>query len=444
MRVEPKKQNNPEDTFAEERDTGHAPLHLGEKYNDEEPFIPGMSDPDMGGGIKPKRNYGKLVLFLVLVLVIGGVFIFYFGYDIYKDLGGNKNASQKQTPDNNIKVSDSDYMKLLEQIRERDNKLQILEEEREKLHVDVDTKIKDAVASLESRLESQKQVDEEARKQLQEITESQRMLQESLTSIQSHLREQQEESEYPEEPRQGSSGQPLIFNQISQVAERQQEIETQLAQQASIPPAYRVEKGIRSGVSLNGVLRTALISSPVLEKFMAVIETTAPFEVKPGMWLPAGTLFMGHPKADLDGTRRMYVNVTEMRCGDVVIPVDGIVLQNGNPGLVSKYVDPLNSAMWSTLLPNIMAAAAEAAQDMVTTTDRWGYTRDEPEFNSRNVALQGVGNSLRLQSQIMYEVQARKKPVILVRRNIPVEIQILKVIPLDILVEAGVLEGGQE
>jgi hypothetical protein len=100
--------------------------------------------------------------------------------------------------------------------------------------------------------------------------------------------------------------------------------------------------------------------------------------------------------------------------------------------------------MWSTLLPNIMAAAAEAAQDMITTTDRWGYTRDEPEFNSRNVALQGVGNSLRLQSQIMYEVQARKKPVILVRRNIPVEIQILKVIPLDILVEAGVLEGGQE
>lgn len=187
MRVEPKKQRNPEDTFAEERDIGHAPLNWEDKNTEGESFIPGLSDPDSGGGIKPKRNYGKFVLFLVLVLIVGGGAIFYFGYDIYKDLGGGQRKSQKQGQDSNIKVSDSDYMKLLEQIRERDNKLQILEEEREKLHVDVDTKIKDAVASLENRLESQKQVDEEARKHLEEITKSQHMLQEALASIQSHL-----------------------------------------------------------------------------------------------------------------------------------------------------------------------------------------------------------------------------------------------------------------
>jgi len=64
----------------------------------------------------------------------------------------------------------------------------------------------------------------------------------------------------------------------------------------------------------------------------------------------------------------------------------------------------------------------------------------EPEFNPRNIALQGIGDSMRLQSQVMLEVNARKKPVIIVSKGLKVQIQILETIPLDLLFETGMIE----
>ncbi len=87
-------------------------------------------------------------------------------------------------------------------------------------------------------------------------------------------------------------------------------------------------------------------------------------------------------------------------------------------------------------------AAADSAQDMIETKNSiTGSTEQRPEFSTRNVLLQGVGNSMRLQSQVMYEVNARKKPVIIVKRGIPVEIQVLDTIPLEVLLDAGIISG---
>ena len=65
--------------------------------------------------------------------------------------------------------------------------------------------------------------------------------------------------------------------------------------------------------------------------------------------------------------------------------------------------------------------------------------RERPEFSTENVALQGVADALRMQSRILLEMQSRKKPVIIVNRNIPVQIQISERIPLEILIESGVV-----
>jgi len=48
-------------------------------------------------------------------------------------------------------------------------------------------------------------------------------------------------------------------------------------------------------------------------------------------------------------------------------------------------------------------------------------------------------DALRMQSRILLEMQSRKKPVIIVNRNIPVQIQISERIPLEILIESGVV-----
>ena len=59
------------------------------------------------------------------------------------------------------------------------------------------------------------------------------------------------------------------------------------------------------------------------------------------------------------------------------------------------------------------------------------------EFSERNVALQGC-DSLRMQARILRKY-SEKSPVIIVERDIPVQIQVTERIPLDILLEAGVV-----
>jgi len=101
-----------------------------------------------------------------------------------------------------------------------------------------------------------------------------------------------------------------------------------------------------------------------------------------------------------------------MQYKDVEMPVSGIVLdERGNPGLVSKYVDPLNQAMWGTLIPNMLAAAADAAQDMVTYYDEtYDEERERPEFSTKNVALQGTADALRFRPRYSRKYRRERSP----------------------------------
>jgi|LSQX01.3.fsa_nt_gb hypothetical protein len=429
-----------DDTFAEEKESGHGALDFSQIEKDKE-FVAGMSDPDAGVGRAPRGDLSRTLLIgIPLIVVLFGVLV-YFGWDLVSEFTGGGTAIEK-TAKNRVGITDEEYMELLARIRERDEKLQTLERERDQIFVDVERRIQNALKDA-GVLEDTKQRLEESTRRLAEMSDNQALLADSINQLREELSKRPAEEQkplYPESPRQGSSGQSILYNTLAQRNERIATIERELEERAAVPPPFSISRGVHPGTYLKGILNTALISSPALENFKAVVELTEPFEVLPGSFIPKGTLFLGKAKSDLAETRRMYMEITEMRVGNITVPIKGMVLQNGNPGMVSKYVDPLNSAAWSMLLPNLLAAAADAAQDMIETKNSiTGSTEERPEFSTRNVLLQGAGDSMRLQSQIMYEVQARKKPVIIVRRGIPVEIQITDTIPLEVLLDSGII-----
>ena len=112
--------------------------------------------------------------------------------------------------------------------------------------------------------------------------------------------------------------------------------------------------------------------------------------------------------------------------------------------MVTKYMDPLESSLWSIGLINMTAAVAQSLQDMSTYVNPiTGMQYDQAKPTLKNAAYAGAANALQMQSQMMMEIQARKKPVISVARDIPVYVQITDKLPLDILVEAGVVKKEQ-
>lgn len=427
-------------SFAEEKESGHGALDFSPDEMGRD-FVSGLSDPDTapgegGSGDKVK----KVLMFGVPLLLVSIGLVVYLGWDLVKEFGGGSrtvNETAKQT----LGVTDAEYTKIMAQLQDRDRRLSLLEEERVKRESELDAKIREAVAAV-AMSEAEKKRMEETAGLLRDVTASQSAMLDSIRLLEERLRAKLEEApEYPAQPPKGSTATSSLYSALPQWNERIAQTEAAMAERASAAPPYRVERGVKTGGFASGVLRTSLISSTHVADLKAVVETTSPIEVSDGAFIPVGAVFIGTAKSDIENTRRMHLDLTEMRVGDVVIPVKAIALQNGNPGLVSKYIDPLNSAAWSMLLPNLIAGAASAAQDMTEKTNRYGETYQEPEFSGKNVALGGVAKTMQLQSQIMYEVQARKKPVIIVHRNIPVEIQFVSPIPFELLLEAGALDG---
>ena len=379
--------------------------------NEYAPIEPGMTEPE-----KPKGGgKNKKVVFLFFgagaIVILGAILYGAWSFGLI----GRKPAP---TPPE-VSTSEAQLKQLLEERRELESRIKTLEEER--------SNMQNMAEMLSERIEP-------LQRQIREI--------ESLRSEIARLREEMayvpevEEEVEPPEPIQGSSSKTALFSSV-------QEYQARLAEEAKVEipePKFTKAKGVQTGQMIPGKLLTTLISSTVMQDFYAVIETTEGFPMSNGITLPAGVRFLGKVIPDFE-SRRIIVRVERMQYKDVEMPVSGIVLdERGNPGLVSKYIDPLNQAMWGSLLPNMLAAAADAAQDMVSYyDDDYDIERERPEFSERNVALQGAADALRLQAQILTEMQMRKKPVIIVNKDIPVMIQVTDRIPLEILLEAGVV-----
>ena len=380
--------------------------------NEYAPIEPGMTEPE-----KPKGGgKNKKVVFLFFgagaIVILGAILYGAWSFGLI----GRKPAP----PPPEVSTSEAQLKQLLEERRELESRIKTLEEER--------SNMQNMAEMLSERIEP-------LQRQIREI--------ESLRNEIARLREEmmyvptvEEEEIEPPEPMQGSSSRTALFSSV-------QEYQARLAEEAKVEipePKFTKAKGVQTGQMIPGKLLTTLISSTVMQDFYAVIETTESYPISVGITLPAGVRFLGKVIPDFE-SRRIIVRVERMQYKDVEMPVSGIVLdERGNPGLVSKYIDPLNQAMWGSLLPNMLAAAADAAQDMTDYyDDDYDIERERPEFSERNVALQGAADALRLQAQILTEMQMRKKPVIIVNKDIPVMIQVTGRIPLETLLEAGVV-----
>lgn len=372
--------------------------------------VSGMTEPQ-----KPKghKNFRVVLLLLAVgfAVVIGAVLYGMRSFGVF--------SRPKEQPQQ-VQTSEAQLKQLLEERRELESRIKTLEEERSNLNV---------AEMLDEKMGP-------LQKQLEEVQALQSEIQNLKDEIADMSQLQEEVEEEPIEPAEGSSGKTTLFSAV-------QEYTARLAEESKVDipaPKYTKGKGVQTGRMIPGRLLTTLISSAALQDFYAVVETTESFSVASGAELPAGVRFLGKVLPDFE-SRRIIVKIEKMQYGDVEMPVSGIVLdERGNPGLVSKYVDPLNQAMWGSLLPNMLAAAADAAQDMVSYYDEdYDEERERPEFSEKNVALQGAADSLRLQAQILTEMQSRKKPVIIVNKDIPVLVQITERIPLEILLESGVI-----
>lgn len=380
--------------------------------NEYAPIEPGMTEPE-----KPKGGgKNKKVVFLFFgagaIVILGAILYGAWSFGLI----GRKPAP----PPPEVSTSEAQLKQLLEERRELESRIKTLEEERDSMQ--------NMAAMLSERIEP-------LQRQIREI--------ESLRNEIARLREEmmyvptvEEEELEPPEPMQGSSSKTALFSSV-------QEYQAKLTEEAKVEipePKFTKAKGVQTGQMIPGKLLTTLISSTVMQDFYAVIETTESYPISVGITLPAGVRFLGKVIPDFE-SRRIIVRVERMQYKDVEMPVSGIVLdERGNPGLVSKYIDPLNQAVWGSLLPNMLAAAADAAQDMSQYYSvYYDEERERPEFSEKNIALQGAADALRLQAQILTEMQMRKKPVIIVNKDIPVMIQVTDRIPLETLLEAGVV-----
>ena len=405
----------------------HAPMSGGGDGGDS-PFQPGFSNPEEGGGYKTRRNPVKVAMIFLGIAVFFIAFMLYALYDL--GIIGSRTRTER-----GLSISETEYQRRLEEIKDLERRLQFAEDDRLKLLREVEARMNERFAQLDTS------TDPAVVARLEEMTKAQQALVAAMADMEARLRARPEEAPPPPMPKMGSTSPSILFSSVPQHVARIKAEEEEMRKRAAVPPPYDDRAGMQIGATIPGVLKTALVSSTQNENFFAVAETTEPFEVSRGFWLPAGVRFLGRVNPDFE-TRRMFVNVERMQYGNVDVAVKGIMVDHRqNPGMVSKYIDPVTQSFGTNLLLNIASATAAAMLEVGSYTNRVTGEREEVARRTpENAVYQGLSESLMMQSNLLMEAQMRKKPVILVRAGIGVGIQITEKLPLDILVSAGVVD----
>lgn len=181
-----------------------------------------------------------------------------------------------------------------------------------------------------------------------------------------------------------------------------------------------------------------MISSTLLDRFHVVAEMMKEYEFMPGIVLPKGVKFIGKAKADFDA-RRIIVDINMLQYGTAEIKMQGVMLDGrANPGMVSKYTDPLINGLPLIFLSSLLSSTASAAQDMTSTVTWAGTSYEYTSATTKNILLEGTADTLDNFSNVLTRIYSRQKPVIQVYRNIPVYIQFTEKMPLSTLMGAGV------
>ena len=381
-----------------------------------------------GSGDRAKKKQTMKTVGIIMVFTVA-----VFGYLAYEIMGMRGGGSSEPPKTQEGSVTAQEDIRLMQEKKELAEKLALMTNQRD-----------EALSQIEQRIDEKLRAYEEANAgmagselgdKLTIITESQAKLQEQIAAMQKSREEEERK------PMEGSAAPTIAYNRLKEIADARKADEKALAEQAAVAPPYDIRAGLQAGSIIPATLRTTMVSSMLLDRFFVVAETTEPYEIMPGYVLPAGVRFLGKPTADMEA-RRMLVDVNKMQYGSTELDLKGCMLDyRGNPGLVTKYIDPLNQAIFPVLLTSLASATAAAMQDMTTYHNSvTGDSYERPTFNAENAVLQGTSNALSNVSSIMLQAQMRKQPTIIVKAGIPVQIQISEKLVLDSLVDTGIVK----
>lgn len=387
-------------------------------------YIPGQDSLE---GPKKEKKSGTGIMLALFggIMVLALVALLSFQYL------SSDNTSGRATVEDPARVRE---MEALRAAQEAEQKLALTEHRYNEAINQMEDLIAQRVEEELARREPKSDMSEELAKQLRAINQSQ----ENMRAEMARLSAQKKEEEL--KPREGSSRPTISFNMIEEVKEKQRLQEEKILAAQNAEPDIDVRMGLQVGNMIPAKLDNAIYSSTLLDGYWVSATTTEDFEIMKGYTLPKGVHFLGKAKADMD-SRRIIVQIEQLQYNQSTVKVKGMLLdRKGSPGLVSKYVDPLNQAMFPILLSSFASATADALQDMTGYYNRIdGSYYERPDFDTGNAALQGASDALDDVSKIIARRASSKKPVIIVRSGIDVKVQISDKLTMDKLIESGVV-----
>ena len=416
--------NNPAETVS--RINADMNQQAKEKSKLKQDYIPGQNS--LEGPQKEKKNgNGLKIAMLVTAMVLAIMALLAFQY-LSSDTG-----SPARVEDDPARQREIEALRAKEEAEE---KLALTEHKYNDAINQMDSLIAQRVAEELAKREQSVpgDVNTALAEQLKAINESQERLREEMN----RLAAKKEEEEL--QPKEGSSAPTISFNLLPQIKQAQMEENERIKAEQMIEPEIDVRMGLQAGHMIPAKLDNAIYSSTLLEGYWVSATTTEPFEILKGYVLPKGVRFMGKATADMD-SRRIVVNIEQLQYASSTVKVKGMILDRlGSPGLVSKYVDPLDRAILPIMLTSFASATAEALQDMTGYYNRIdGSYYERPDFDAGNAALQGTADTLESAANLIAASAARKKPVIIVRSGIDVKVQISDKLTMDKLIESGIV-----
>lgn len=386
-------------------------------------YIPGQDS--LEGPKKDKKGgTGLLVALLGVMMALALVALFSFQY-----LSAGSSNQTRRTEDP-ARIREMEALRARE---EAEQKLALTEHRYNEAINQMEMLIAQRVQEELSKQPKTDQNDDLA-KQLRAINQSQ----ENMRAEMMKLAQKKEEEEL--KPKEGSTRPTIGFNMLPELKKVQEEEKAKILAAQSKEPDIDIRMGLQEGHQIPAKLDSAIYSSTLLDGYWVTATTTEDFEIMKGYTLPKGVRFLGKATADMD-SRRIVVTIEKMQYASSSVKVKGMLLdKKGSPGLISKYIDPLDQALFPILLTSFAAATADALQDMTTYYNAiTGTYYSASDFNAGNAALQGGADALEDVSRLIARRAYNKKPIIIVRSGIEVKVQISDKLTMDKLVESGIV-----
>lgn len=373
---------------------------------------------------KKKQTLKLIAIIFVFILVVFGV----IAVQILPGLNGEGETGLQEQKT----TAQTDLEKMKYQ-QELEAKLAVAQNQRDEALSQIDQKVEEKFKALLAN-QAPVSVDTTLSEQLKAMAEGQAKMQEQIAAIAAQKKAEELK------PREGSPAATISYNRLPEIKETQRVAQAKLDSLVKEEPPFDTRAGLQTGAMIPATLKTTIVSSSKLDQFFVCAETTEPFEIMRGYILPAGVKFLGKSTPDMEA-RRIIVNVDRLQYKQTEVKVSGMMLDyRGNPGLVTKYVDPLNQAIWPILLTSLASSTASAMQDMTgRINSQTGEYYEQADFSAKNAALEGTANALNNISGMLFQAQMRKQPVIIVKAGIPIIIQISEKLGLDNLIESGVI-----